>query len=63
LWWKDAMEVIQWKIESPQVSEIANRRGDGAKKLELCEVQRHHAATTASFEATLHASPLADGNR
>uniref|UniRef100_A0A0A8ZC81 Uncharacterized protein n=1 Tax=Arundo donax TaxID=35708 RepID=A0A0A8ZC81_ARUDO len=57
------MEAIPWKVESPQVSEVSQRRGDGTKKVELGEVQCHRAATTASTQAAHHAMPLAHRDR
>ena len=44
----DVMEAILWKVEAPHVCDVAQRRGDGAEKVELGEVQRHHTATVAS---------------
>ena len=44
----DVMEAILWKVEAPHVCDVAQRRGDCAKKVELGEVQRHHTATVAS---------------
>ena len=48
LGWQDAMEAILRKVEAPHVCDVAQSRGDGAEKVELGEVQRHHTATAAS---------------
>uniref|UniRef100_A0A0E0JXB7 Uncharacterized protein n=1 Tax=Oryza punctata TaxID=4537 RepID=A0A0E0JXB7_ORYPU len=43
--------------------EVAYGRINGARKIKVAEVQRHHTATVVSLDAAHHASPLADMER